>query len=750
MEIYKIKELIYKYEKFSEESLKEQFQEWKNEKEINELKFIAFLAVIINKTLLKKPYDSQLFGAYFLIKNNIIEMKTGEGKTLVSLFPIIYNVLLKQKTHIVTTNSYLAERDFYLNKPIFDFLNIKVGFLNEFVPTEDRREIYQKEVVYGTINDFGFDYLKDNLVYNIEDKVQQNLDYVLIDEIDAILIDEARTPLILSSSCNETNIEIFKEINNIVKEFSIDQDYTIDSKNPKNIIPTEKAITIIENKINIKNIYTEKNLPFYNMVIQSLKANFIYKNNQDYIVKNNLLYLVDCFTGRILEGRKLSYGLHQAIQIKEGLEIDKETDIFASISIQNYFKLYKKFTGMTGTAFSARKEFKEIYNLDVKEISPNKPLNRKDNLDLLFKTIEEKDEAILDRIKKCYYRGQPILIFTSTIENSVKYSNLLELLLIPHSVLNAKNDKLEADIIAKAGNFKSVTIATNMAGRGTDIIVDEQSLALGGLFILGTEKNESERIDNQIKGRTSRQGEIGETQFILSLEDDFFKCLGNETFIKTLKSIDTKDLSNNKLTTKIIHNCQKRIENHYYEIRKSLYKYDNILNMQRSFIYKKRDSILNSKFYELEKIIIDIIKEKTNHILKETQDINQILIKTNNIFSSPDLILPEDISNLKRKEIEDFIVLKAHQVFKLKKEIITEKVFLPLLKRIYLMTLDREWKNYLLKFEMIKDGIHLRAIGQMNPLIEFNKETYLIFKDLNKIIDYDFLDSVYEIKIQYN
>ncbi|MFY9126718.1 MAG: preprotein translocase subunit SecA, partial [Defluviitoga tunisiensis] len=539
-----------------------------------------------------RHFDVQIMGGIALHEGKITEMKTGEGKTLVATLPIYLNALTGKNVHLATHNDYLAKRDAKWMGPVYEFLGLTVGFIQANMKPEDRKKAYQANVTYGTANEFGFDYLRDNLVYDKSDKVQRGHFYAIVDEADSILIDEARTPLIISGPA-DTPSDLYRRFASQARKFIPDKDYTIDEKQ-KTIALTEEGISKAERMLAINNLYDPNNIQYLFHLLNALKALNFFKRDRDYIIQDGEVIIVDEFTGRLLPGRRYSEGLHQAIEAKEGVKIKEESMTFATITFQNYFRMYEKLAGMTGTAKTEEDEFKAIYNTEVVVIPTNEPVIREDKNDLIFKTKEEKYQAIVDEIVNRYEKGQPVLVGTTSIENSELLSNMLKKRGIPHEVLNAKYHEREAEIIAKAGQKHAVTIATNMAGRGTDIKLGEGVTELGGLFVLGTERHESRRIDNQLIGRSGRQGDPGESRFILSFEDDLLRLFGGDrmkNMMNTLKIEDGQPIEH-KMLTHIIQDSQKKVEGIHFSIRKRLYEFDSVMDKQRTVIYNHRDWIL--------------------------------------------------------------------------------------------------------------------------------------------------------------
>ncbi|MHB1665780.1 MAG: preprotein translocase subunit SecA, partial [bacterium] len=605
--IEQINSLEEKYAAFTDDEIKgttlkfkEIFKDLTDEeqdKKLNEILPDAFaIAREASKRALKmRPFDVQLIGGIVLHRGKIAEMTTGEGKTLVAVLPAYLNSLTQRGVHVITVNDYLAKRDSEWMGKAYNLLGLSVGVITNDVSDEDRKKAYCCDVTYGTNNEFGFDYLRDNMKYSLDDYVQRELNYVIVDEVDSVLIDEARTPLIISGEAEEIT-EMYYKVNRAVAFLKENEDYTVDEK-LKTAILTENGIEKIEETLNIKNLYDPRHLETLHAVNQALRACACYSKDVDYVVKDNEIVIVDEFTGRLMTGRRFGEGLHQAIEAKENLTVQGENQTLATITFQNFFRIYRKLAGMTGTADTEAEEFKKIYNLDVAIIPTNKPMSRKDYSDLVFATENEKFSAVADEIAELHKKTQPVLVGTVSIEKSEKLSILLKKRGIPHAVLNAKNHLKEAQIIAAAGQKKSVTISTNMAGRGTDIVLGDGVVELGGLHVVGTERHEARRIDNQLRGRSGRQGDIGSSRFYVSLEDDLMRIFGSERLAPFLEKLGLKDgqAIEHPMISKAIENAQKKVEGHNFDIRKNLIDYDNVMNKQREIIYSYRRKILQAE-----------------------------------------------------------------------------------------------------------------------------------------------------------
>lgn len=736
----KILEKIKKHEKeisqYNEQQIKEKTEELKKKIQQEKIELEEILPeayaiakrgtkIITGKTL----YDVQIEGGYILNQGRIAEIKAGEGKTLTAVLPAYLNALEGKGVHIITTNEYLAQRDYNEVGKILEYLGITVGIIDQDMTTEERKKQYQKEVTYGTNTEFGFDYLRDNIARNKEEIVQRELNYAIIDEADSILIDEAQTPMIISNRKAKNDekpyikadkfvkslkgIRIIKENPKDKKQLEENEkyDYVVD-ETYKTVVLTQKGIKKAEKEYNLKNFYEKENIETINLVKQALCANNILEKDVDYIIKDKNVQIIDKYTGRIMKGKRYTKGLHEAIEAKEGLKIDDSSTMVASITTQNYFKMYKKLSGMTGTAKTAEKELNEIYGLDVVEIPRNLKSKRKDRKDKVYGAEQEKLEAIIKEIKKSQEKGQPVLIGTISIEKSEELSKLLKKENIKHNILNAKNDKEEAKIVEQAGQIGKVTIATNMAGRGTNIIINQDEvIKAGGLKVIGTEKHESRRIDEQLRGRSGRQGQIGESIFYISLEDELIKIYGKNREIKSKKEIKSRTIK------KEIEKAQKEAENKNYTSRKRMVNYDKTLNIQRRIIYGDRKQILEGIFEKTIKNFIDyyceqIIKEnteKSNKVKQKLEEYEKINIREQNL-----------------KELEQ----KIYNRYKMKENEIGKTEFHEIEKQRILKVIDENWIEHLETMEYLKDNIELRVYGGYNPIQEYEKEGKKIFDKL--------------------
>ena len=703
----------------------------------------------------EKPFKVQIIGGLAIHYGNIAEMKTGEGKTLTTVLPAYVNSLTGKGVHVVTTNEYLSDRNANWMKPIYDLLGVSVGVnLRDMTPKE-KQDVYNCDITYSTNNEIGFDYLRDNMVVNKEDRVQRPLNYCIIDEVDSILIDEARTPLIISGG-NANSNSLYIEANRAVKNLKEDEDYTVDLKT-KSVSLTEEGSKKIEKILNVKNLYDIDNASLVHHLNQALKANYAFAKDVDYVVSDGQVIIVDQFTGRLMQGRQYSDGLHQAIEAKEGVTINVETKTMATITFQNLFRMYNKLSGMTGTAKTEEEEFRNIYNMYVICIPTNKPVIREDLADLVYATEKGKYKAIINTVKEIHSKGQPILIGTISVESNEHLSGLLKKAGLPHEVLNAKNHEREAEIIAKAGEKGAITLATNMAGRGTDIKLGEGVKELGGLCVIGTERHESRRIDNQLRGRAGRQGDPGMSQFFVSFEDDLMRRFGTDRIKMMLQSLGVDDdmAIRSKTLTKSIETAQKRVEGNNYDIRKSLLDYDNVLNEQREIIYNKRNEIIDNE--SISQTVIDTFKETINvlcenHIAPEghltENDKSEIVEYVNTNFLKKQNLKVEDIIDLKDKDVPEYISSLVINDYE-------EKVKgLPVRNEfervISLRVIDSNWVEHMNTMEHLKEGIGLRGYSQTNPVQAYTMEGFELFDKLLDKIDNDISVFLLKAEIRQN
>ncbi|MBA7499623.1 Protein translocase subunit SecA [subsurface metagenome] len=702
-----------------------------------------------------RPFDVQLIGGIILQQGKIAEMATGEGKTLVATMPAYLNALSGSSVHIVTVNDYLAKRDRYWMGGIYESLGLKVGLIQHDMRIDERKKAYEADITYGTNNEFGFDYLRDNMAVRLEDVVQRGYDFAIVDEVDSILIDEARTPLIISGPTDEST-KIYQQVNRIATRLQEEADYKIYEKE-KTVALTEGGVSRIEGLLQIKNLYDEKNMNVQHHIIQALKAQRLFKRDVDYIVKNGEVIIVDEFTGRLMFGRRYSDGLHQAIEAKEGVVIARENQTLATITFQNYFRLYKKLSGMTGTAKTEEEEFIHIYNLPVVVIPPNKKLIRNNYSDVIYRTEREKFKAVIKEIVEVHKMGRSILVGTVSIDKSETLSRLLKKENIGHNVLNAKNHEREAEIIAQAGQGKNVTISTNMAGRGTDIVLGEGIAKLGGLHVVGTERHESRRIDNQLRGRSGRQGDPGSSRFFLSLEDDLMRLFGSDRISGIMEKLGMEEdiPIEHPLVTRSIESAQKKVEGRNFEIRKQLLDFDNEMEYQRKVIYEQRRMVLESK--DVKEHILEMVKDTIESILKnytnkeiypEEWDWSGLKDHFMQIFSISLVIPKEEIPKLSIPKLQDILTEKAFEIYKLREKEFTPSLMRQIETMIVLRVVDREWKDNLRRLDELKQGIGLRAYGQKDPLMEYHFEANNMFQDMINSIKEEVVKFIYKVRLK--
>ena len=769
--VYQINDLEPTYEKYTDNKLREKIAEYRDlskgklsKKEQQDIvkNVFAITREASKRVFGLRHYDVQLLGGLYLNRGCISEMQTGEGKTLVATAPAVYNAVIGNKVHIITVNDYLAERDFKKMSQLYNFLGLTTGLIISNMMEIERKASYNCDIVYGTNNEFGFDYLRDNMRRENEEKVQQSLDYVIIDEVDSVLIDEARTPLIISSQAQDKS-QLYIKMAEVVRHFKENEDFTRDKDNKKLLVGTEQGIQKAEKAFEIESLYSVDNIDLLNAFNQALKAHFVFEKDKDYVVSNGEVLIVDDFTGRIMEGRRYSDGLHQSIEAKEGVKPKEESKTVATITFQNFFRLYKKISGMTGTAKTEEDEFYSIYGMPVIPIPKNHPPRRIDYPDLIFRTQKAKFKAVVDKVVDCHAKNQPILVGTTNISTSEYISSLLSAKGIPHNVLNAKHNEEEAQIISLAGQLGAVTIATNMAGRGTDIVTQDGVDELGGLFILGTEKHESRRIDNQLKGRTARQGANGETQFYLSLEDDLFKYFGGQKLLSIFQNfqIDLDDSPiDSRYLTRTINKCQKRIEGKNFDIRKHLLEYDDVLNKQRMVIYKQREDIKNGDYDYINRNLMSFIEEITKKEIldvyanpqqyPEEWDLNGLVKAVCDKYSNEELVVLDEIKDMAKDELDEFVINRVKDIMTLKESILGKEIFTSILKGFLLQCTDALWTQQINDMSALQEGINLRAYGQLNPLIEYKKEALALFEEMEDIIKHNFVGFALAFKIQFN
>ena len=701
-----------------------------------------------------RHFDVQMIGGIVLHRGNIAEMRTGEGKTLVATLPVYLNALSGKGVHVVTVNDYLAKRDSEWMGRLYNFLGLSTGLIVAGLDYDQRKQSYGADITYGTNNEFGFDYLRDNMVVHADQMVQRPLNYAIVDEVDSILIDEARTPLIISGP-GERSTERYYELAKVVPHLVKDEDYTIDEKQ-KTIAPTEEGIAKVEKMLHIENLYDSSNLELNHLLSASLRAYAMMERDKDYVVKDGEVVIVDEFTGRLMFGRRYSDGLHQAIEAKEGLRVERESQTLASITFQNYFRMYEKLSGMTGTAKTEEQEFNNIYGLEVYEIPPNKVLARVDMPDLIFKTKDAKYRAVVRDVVERHKTGQPILVGTTSITQSEMLSDMLTKAGVPHNVLNAKHHEKEAEIVATAGQYGMVTIATNMAGRGTDISLGEGVAELGGLHILGTERHESRRIDNQLRGRSGRQGDNGSSQFFLSLEDDLMRIFGADNIAGMMDKLGMEEDEpiEHSLITKSIERAQKKVENHNFNIRKYILEYDDVMNQQREVLYGQRRLILNNQslretiLHMVDNLIINSMNQYADEKLyPEEWNYEGLLKHLELYFLEPGMLTVEQMEEYGRAELQEHLIDIAHKEYEKRESLFGEANMRELEKAIMLKVVDSKWMEHLDAMDMLKEGIGLRAYGQKNPLVEYKFEAYDMFESMKEAITDETIMYLYRIQI---
>ena len=804
--VRRINELEPEFSEKSDEQLRADIAEWKarisaiedyddREDALWDILPEVFAAVreASKRTLGQRHFDVQLIGGMVLHQRKIAEMKTGEGKTLVATLPAVLNALSGRGVHVVTVNDYLARRDSEWMGRIYKFLGLSVGVVVHGLSDQERKVAYNCDITYGQNNEFGFDYLRDNMKFNLEDYVQREHHYAIVDEVDSILIDEARTPLIISGASEEST-DTYYVVDRVMPRLKAEDHYTVDEK-LRTASLTEEGVTRVEQLLGIDNLYDPRNILLLHHVTQGLKAHTLFKRDVDYVVKDGEVVIVDEFTGRLMPGRRWSDGLHQAIEAKENVKIESENQTLATITFQNYFRMYKKLAGMTGTADTEAQEFQEIYNLEVVVIPTNMPMIRIDNHDVVFKSEEEKFDAVIEEISDCYERGQPVLVGTVSIEKSERVANHLKKTAIKHFVLNAKNHEREAEIVAQAGRFKAVTISTNMAGRGTDIVLGgnpeglaaseagtrdpndanfqqalakyreqcagerEEVLKAGGLHILGTERHESRRIDNQLRGRSGRQGDPGSSRFYLSLEDDLLRIFGADRLKGLMGRIGMEDgvPIEHRWISRAIENAQKKVESHNFDIRKHLLEYDDVMNKQREVVYHRRRELLSGA--SLKEDVLDMCDELIEGIVGAHADPEK---------DAPDWDWKEIEEAVFRQfkfrpgfregpggdEIHspaaliDVAIERTHQLYDQRESEFTEPVMRQIEKIVMLQTLDALWKDHLLAMDHLKEGIGLRGYGQLNPLNEYQKEGFDMFEALMRVMQQDVVEKVFSVQVR--
>ncbi len=779
-QVDKINELESSYQKLTNSDLRKKTDEFrkrlKKGETLDDLLSEAFATVreSAKRTIGQRHFDVQILGGIVLHKGIIAEMKTGEGKTLASTLPLYLNALEEKGVHVVTVNDYLAKRDNQWMGPIYNLLGLSCGSIqhekayifedkgettleeeNNLKPVE-RKKAYAADITYGTNNEFGFDYLRDNMVSNISQCVQKELNYAIVDEIDSILIDEARTPLIISAPAEEST-EKYYQFAQLVPRLKENIDYNVDEKMKASTL-TDSGIAKMEKWLGIENIYTERGIEDVHHIEQALKAQTLFKRDKDYVVRDGEVVIVDEFTGRMMFGRRYSEGLHQAIEAKEKVDIKKESRTLATITFQNYFRIYKKLSGMTGTAATEAEEFNKIYDLDVIEIPTNKPMIRDDKQDKIYKTEEAKFNAVVEDIITHYEAGQPVLVGTVSIEKNELLGDLLKRRGIPYEMLNAKNHESEAKIITQAGSAGAVTVATNMAGRGVDIKLGDDSsdseehkqvISKGGLYVIGTERHESRRIDNQLRGRSGRQGDPGSSSFYVSLKDDLMRLFGSDkvaSIMERLRFPEDQPIEHS-IITRSLESAQKKVEGHNFDIRKHLLEYDDVMNKHREVVYKRRRKVLKSK--NLNSEILDMIEGEITeavsiHFSENKTEIYEIL-KT--IFPLPDEVKNKIEKATEQEELTEYLKNAAHNAYDEREKELGEETMRFLEKALILRSIDTLWIEHLELTDALREGISLRAYGQKDPLVEFKKEGHLMFQKLLSNIQNNVVYSIYKINI---
>lgn len=751
-----------KYEALSDEELKAAFDTIKEEvhggKSLDVVldDVFAITREVSKRTTGMRHFDVQIIGGMVLHNGDIAEMKTGEGKTLVATLPVVLNAMTGEGVHVVTVNDYLARRDARDMELIYSFLGLSVGVITADLDTDaTRKEQYDADITYGTNNEFGFDYLRDNMRYSSSEKMQRAHNFVIVDEVDSILIDEARTPLIISGPTDRT-LDGYQKADNVAQKLEKDKDFVLDEKN-KTVSLTEEGNENAEKLFEVDNLYSMENAVLSHQLDQALKARYLFEADVDYVIKDGEIVIVDEFTGRLSEGRRFSEGLHQALEAKEGVTIKEESQTLADITFQNYFRQYNKLAGMTGTAQTEATEFAQIYNLDVISIPTNLPMVRKDQNDLIYKTEKEKFDAVIEDIKARNEKGQPVLVGTASIERSELLNRLLKQAKVPHEVLNAKNHEKEAQIIMDAGKKGAVTIATNMAGRGVDIKIDDEVKSLGGLCIIGTERHESRRIDNQLRGRAGRQGDPGESRFYLSLEDSLLRIFGSDKISNIMNrlGIEEGEHIESRMVTRAVENAQKKVETMHFEARKHLLEFDDVANEQRKTVYKFRNELLNPEF-DIDAKINEIRAEYVQNVLfraeiyeggvREEYDLDSLIS-----FLKSEMQTDFDKETLSDLEYSD-LALHVEKVLKEKYDkkmsVVDDEQRREIERILYLQVLDKSWRDHLYQMDIMKTGIGLRGYNQKDPLTEYKKESFNLFMELVKQIKFESIKTLHIIQLR--
>jgi preprotein translocase subunit SecA len=775
----KINALEPKYETMSDEELRAAFDELRRavrsgEKSLDDVLYDSFAITreVSKRVLGLRHYDVQLVGGMVLHEGNIAEMKTGEGKTLVATLPIVLNAMTGRGVHLVTVNDYLAKRDAREMGKIYEFLGYRTGCItSEIQDDAERKAQYDADITYGTNNEFGFDYLRDNMKVRLDEKVQRDHYYAIVDEVDSILIDEARTPLIISGPAQRDQ-SLYMKADEVARQLVRGEelpskpgepkkttgDFVVDEKN-RTIVMTEEGLEKAEKLFGVDNLFSLENAAMVHHLDQALKAHNLFEKDVDYVVRNGEIVIVDEFTGRLSEGRRYSEGLHQALEAKEGVKIQEESQTLAEITYQNYFRMYEKLAGMTGTAQTEATEFSQIYGLDVVSIPTNVPVRRIDKPDLIYKTEKDKIEAVIQRIKELHAKGQPVLVGTASIEKSELISQHLKKEKIPHNVLNAKNHEHEAEIIKDAGQKGAVTVATNMAGRGVDIKIDDEVRELGGLAIIGTERHESRRIDNQLRGRSGRQGDPGESQFFLSLEDNLLRIFGGERIHKIMDrmGMEEGEYIESKLVTRSIEKAQKKVEAMHYESRKNILEYDDVANFQRKAIYAFRNQLLDPE-YDIEGKIDQNRQELVDYLLEEAEIFAGQPSEDYDLERFTGLVReytgieidPKSLEGKDAEEIREETLKILRDAYEAKFGIFDEEQRKEIEKILMLQILDTEWREHLYEMDVLKTGIGLRGYNQKDPLTEYKQESYRLFEALVRRIKFESLKLLYLVQFDFS
>ncbi|EGK8212282.1 preprotein translocase subunit SecA [Campylobacter coli] len=767
--VTQINALESKYQKLNDDELKAEFGKFKEQilsgekKESDILNDVfAIVREVGKRTLNMRHFDVQLIGGMVLHDGKIAEMKTGEGKTLVATLPVVLNAMSGKGVHVVTVNDYLAKRDAEQMSAIYNFLGFSVGVILSSQNSDlEHKKAYDCDITYGTNNEFGFDYLRDNMKFSKAEKVQREHHFVIVDEVDSILIDEARTPLIISGPTNRT-LDGYIKANEVAKQMQRGEavlppakpegDFIVDEKN-RNILITEAGIAKAEKLFGVENLYSLDNAILAHQLDQALKAHNLFEKDVHYVLRNNEVIIVDEFTGRLSEGRRFSEGLHQALEAKENVKIQEESQTLADITFQNYFRMYEKLAGMTGTAQTEATEFSQIYSLDVVSIPTNIPIKRQDKDDLIYKTQNEKFKAVIEEIKKANAKGQPVLVGTASIERSEVFHNMLVKEKIPHHVLNAKNHEQEALIIQDAGKKGAVTIATNMAGRGVDIKIDDEIRALGGLYIIGTERHESRRIDNQLRGRAGRQGDPGISRFYLSLEDNLLRIFGGDRIKNIMDRLGIQEGEHieSKIVTRAVENAQKKVESLHFESRKHLLEYDDVANEQRKTIYRYRNELLDEE-YDIKTKISQNIAEYSAYVMNDFMieesgaELNFENLKAKILDECSIELKQSDFENLSLIEMQEKLSEILEKSYDEKMSKLDSKQLHHIERILYLQVLDNAWREHLYQMDILKTGIGLRGYNQKDPLVEYKKESYNLFLELVNRIKFDSIKLLFSVK----